>query len=84
MSRPGRFTPRNDPVPTAQEDGWVPGPVWTGVANLTPMRIRSPDHPSHRKSLNQLHYPGPHYLGYTASDWRTINEMEVWEMKQSY
>ena len=23
--RPGRFTPRKDPVPTVQEAGWVPG-----------------------------------------------------------
>ena len=24
--RPGRFTPRNDPVPTVQEARWAPGP----------------------------------------------------------
>ena len=29
--RPGRFIPGGkDPVPTVQEAGWVPGPVWTG------------------------------------------------------
>jgi hypothetical protein len=30
-SRPGRFTPRKDPVPIA---GWASGPVWTGAKNL--------------------------------------------------
>ena len=25
-----------DPVPTAQEAGWTPGPVWTGAENLAP------------------------------------------------
>jgi hypothetical protein len=28
-----------DPVPIAHEAGWAPGPVWTGVANVTPTRI---------------------------------------------
>ena len=23
-----------DPVPTVQEDGWAPGPVWTGAENV--------------------------------------------------
>jgi hypothetical protein len=27
-SRPGRFTPRKDPVPIVQEAGWAPGLVW--------------------------------------------------------
>jgi hypothetical protein len=27
--RPGRFTPGKDPVPTVQEAGWAPMPVWT-------------------------------------------------------
>ena len=34
--RPGRFTPKKDPVPIVQEAGWAPGPSWTGVENLTP------------------------------------------------
>ena len=25
------FTPGKDPVPTVQEAGWAPGPVWTGT-----------------------------------------------------
>ena len=28
---------RNDLTPTAQEAGWTPGPIWTGVENLTPL-----------------------------------------------
>ena len=43
--RPGRFTPRKDPVPIVQEAGWAPGPVWTGAENLAPKGIRSPDRP---------------------------------------
>ena len=30
------FTSGKDPVPTVQETGWVPGPVWTGVENFAP------------------------------------------------
>jgi len=36
--RPGRFTPRNGPVPIAQQAALAPGPVWTGVKNLAPHR----------------------------------------------
>jgi hypothetical protein len=39
MPRPGCFTPRKDPVPTVQDAGWAPGPVWTGAENLAPARI---------------------------------------------
>jgi hypothetical protein len=28
-----------------QEAGWASGPVWTGVENLDPTGIRSPDRP---------------------------------------
>ena len=35
------FTPGKDPVPTVQEAGWAPGPVWTGAENLVPTGIRS-------------------------------------------
>ena len=44
--RPGRFTPGKHPVPTVQEAGWAPGPVWTGAENLAPTGFRSPDRPS--------------------------------------
>jgi len=30
------FTPRKDPVPIVQEDGWAPGPVWTGAKKSRP------------------------------------------------
>jgi hypothetical protein len=48
------FTPRKDPVPIVQEAGWAPGPVWTGVENLAPMGIRSPNRPAHSQSLYRL------------------------------
>ena len=51
VSRPGHFTPGKDPVPTVQEAGWAPGPVWTGVENLAPTGIRSPVHPARSQSL---------------------------------
>ena len=46
--RPGRFTPKKDPVPTVQEAGWAPGQVWGGVGaeNLDPARIRFLDRPA--------------------------------------
>ena len=37
---------KRDPVPTVQEAGWAPGPVWTGTENLAPTGIRSPDRPA--------------------------------------
>ena len=30
-------------LPTVQEAGWAPGPVWTDAENLAPTGIRSPD-----------------------------------------
>ena len=49
-----------DPVPTVQEVGRAPGPVWMVAENLTTTtRIQSPDHPAHSKLLFQLHYPSP-------------------------
>ena len=56
-SRPGRFTPGNDPVPIVQEDGWAPGPVWIGAENLARTGIRSPDLPDRSQSLYRLRYP---------------------------
>jgi hypothetical protein len=38
ISIPGR-----DLVPIVQKVGWAPGPVWTGVENLAPTGIWSPD-----------------------------------------
>jgi hypothetical protein len=51
------FAPRKDLVPIVQEAGWAPGLVWTGVENLTPTRIWSPDRPDHSQLLYQLRYP---------------------------
>ena len=57
--RPDRFTTGKDPVPIVQEAGLAPGPVWTGVGNLAPTGIRSPDRPARSESLYLLSYPGP-------------------------
>jgi hypothetical protein len=51
------FIPGKDSVPIVQEAGWVPWPVWTGVENLFPTGIRSPDRPAHSQSLYWLRYP---------------------------
>ena len=41
--RPDRsLPPRENPVPTVQEAGWAPGPVWTGAENLAPHRVSIP------------------------------------------
>ena len=61
--RPGRFTPRKDPVPNVYETAWVAGPVWTGVENLAPIGIRSPDPPARSESLHRLScHPGSHCM----------------------
>jgi hypothetical protein len=53
-SRLGRFTAGNALVPVVEEDGWVPGPVWTGAENLTATGVRSPDSPARSKALYRL------------------------------
>jgi hypothetical protein len=63
-SRRGRFTPEKDPVPIVQEAGWAPEPVWTGVENLAPTGVRSPDRPARSQSLYRLIYRA-HYIKYT-------------------
>ena len=51
-SRPGRYLPPGkDPIPTVQEAGWAPGPVWTGAENIAPTGIRSPDLPARSQLL---------------------------------
>ena len=51
------FTPGKYPIPTVQEAGWAPGPVWTGAENLAPPTgIRSPDLPARSQSLYRLRY----------------------------
>ena len=62
-SRTGPVTPRErHTVPTAQEAGWAPGPVWAGAGNLTPTGIRSPHGPARSKLQYLLSYPGPRTL----------------------
>ena len=56
---PRPLYPRKDPVPTVQEAGWAPGPVWTDAENLAPTGVRSPDRPARSESLYRLRYPGP-------------------------
>jgi hypothetical protein len=46
MPRPSCFSPEKDTVSIVQEAGWTPGLVWTGVENLTPTGICSPDRPA--------------------------------------
>jgi hypothetical protein len=46
------FIPGKDSVPVVREAGWTPCPVWTGLENLAPTGIRSPDRPLYR-----LHCP---------------------------
>jgi len=57
-SRP-LYPRERDPVPTVQEAGWAPGPVWTGAENLAFIGIRSPDLPTRSQSLYLQSYPGP-------------------------
>jgi hypothetical protein len=56
MPRP-HLTPGKDPVSIVQEVEWASKPVWTGVENLAPTGIRSPDRPARRQSLYWLRYP---------------------------
>ena len=42
--------PGKDPVPTVEEAGWVPGPVWT-AGKTRPTGIRSPDRPTRSQTL---------------------------------
>ena len=51
------FTSGKNLVPIVEEAGWAPGPVWTGVENLAPTGIWSPDRPAHSHLLYQLSYP---------------------------
>jgi hypothetical protein len=55
------YSQKTDPVPIVYEAGWDPGPVWTGVENLAPTGIQSPDRPARSESLYRLSYPGPEY-----------------------
>jgi len=54
------FTPGKDAIPTLQEAGWAPEPVWTG-GKSRPYRDSIPDRPVRSLSLYQLSYRA-HYL----------------------
>jgi hypothetical protein len=54
--RPGHFTAEKDPVPSVQEAGWAPGPVWTWAKNHAPTGIRSSDGPARSQPLCRLSY----------------------------
>jgi hypothetical protein len=58
MPRP-LSNPGTDPVPTAQEAGWAPGPVLTGAENLGPTMIRSPNRPARKPVAIPTELPGP-------------------------
>jgi len=53
------FTPGKNPVPTVQEGGWAPGPVWICAENFTPIGIGSLDRPARSELLYRLSLPGP-------------------------
>jgi len=57
LHAPSLFAPGKDPLPIVQWAGWDPEPVWTGVENLDPKGIRSPDRPARSQSLYRLRYP---------------------------
>ena len=57
--RPFCCTLDRDPVPTAPEAGWDPGPAWTGAENFATTGMRSPHCRARSKSLYRLSYPGP-------------------------
>jgi hypothetical protein len=38
-----------------------PGPVWTGMEDIAPTEIRSPDRPARSESLYRLSYPDFHH-----------------------
>ena len=48
-------------VPTVQEAGWPPGPIWTGVRKrkcLANACVRTPNRPARSESLYRLSCPG--------------------------
>jgi hypothetical protein len=85
--RPGRFTPRKDPVTIVQEAGWASVLVWTSAENHSPTGIRSTDRPAHKESLHQLTYPDSTKSTYSNNSsiviYRLlINSRNIWlEMK---
>jgi len=72
--RPGpHFTPGIDPVPTLQEAGWAPGPVWTG-GKSRPHRDSIPDCPARSQSLYRLSFRA-HNAERTIRELSTVMEI---------
>jgi len=61
---PPHFTPAKDPVPSLQEAGWAPGPVWTS-GKSSPHRDSIPDSSDRSQSLYRLSYPAHEYRIYS-------------------
>jgi hypothetical protein len=59
---PAALYHRKKPVPIVQEAVWATETVWTGVENIAPTGIRSPDRPACSQSLYRLSYPGPSHI----------------------
>ena len=93
-SRP-HFTSGKDPVPTLQEAGWAPGPVWTGGKSC-PHRDSIPDRPTRSHSVNRLSYPADitneyqeYFLGGKSGRCLTTTTLppscadclEIWDLK---
>ena len=57
---PAALYPGIDPEPIVQEDGWAPGPVWTG-GKSRPHRDSIPGRPARSESLYRLSYPAHAY-----------------------
>jgi hypothetical protein len=57
-ARAGSILPSGkDPVPSVQEAGWAPGPVWRGAENLAPTGFDPRTVQASSQSLNRLSYP---------------------------
>ena len=54
-----------------QEAGWTPDLIWTGAENINPIRIRSPDRPVHKVTMEQgfLNIISPSHGRCSASLW---------------
>ena len=70
-------TPGKDPVPTVQDSGWAPGPVWM-AENLALTGIRSSDRPARNQSPYRLSYPVHVYLVLSQkySNWQVTLEIQ--------
>jgi len=54
---PAALPPGKDPVPIVYEAEWTPEPVWTGVENVVPTGIRSPNRPARVPIPTELSRP---------------------------